>query len=74
MHETIFDYIHSGASPTGMPHDQFFVPPPPARPTEEQPGSAAKFRVLVGRVERGESLWHPDDQTCFDEGAMSDEL
>ena len=30
-------------------------------PTGALPGSLAKFAVFRGRLERGESLFHPDD-------------
>jgi hypothetical protein len=30
-------------------------------PTDAQPGSPEKFRVLCERVSRGQHLWHPDD-------------
>lgn len=30
-------------------------------PTDARPGSAEKFAVLLGRAERGEALFHPED-------------
>ena len=30
-------------------------------PTTARPGTEAKLRVLIGRAERGETLYHPDD-------------
>lgn len=38
-----------------------FNPPLPAEPTDAVPGSEEKILVLMERVRRRESLWHPDD-------------
>ena len=42
-----------------------FRPKLPAKPTKHRPGSAEKVEVLRRRVEAGESLWHPDDETVL---------
>lgn len=34
------------------------------KPTEALPGTKEKIKVLQGRVERGEELWHPLDARC----------
>ena len=39
-------------------------------PTDALPGSEAKILVLIGRAERGESLWHPRDANFA--GAVSE--
>lgn len=33
----------------------------PASTTDESPGSDEKIKVMIERLERGESLFHPDD-------------
>lgn len=33
-------------------------------PTTARPGSEEKIRVLCERASLGQSLWHPDDETC----------
>ena len=35
------------------------------RPTDAQPGSKAKPAVMTERVRRGFPLWHPDDNSPF---------
>jgi hypothetical protein len=39
--------------------------PLPAEPTDAEPGSDAKIRVLMARLEREEHLWHPQDRNCL---------
>lgn len=39
----------------------------PSQPTKARPGSEEKVRVLVARAERGEDLWHPDDESLLAE-------
>ena len=39
--------------------------PLPAAPTQELPGTQGKLDVLQRRLWQGESLWHPQDRTCF---------
>lgn len=51
--------IHSDLKQLG--HDEDFAPRPPAEPTQYEPGSRGKIAVMRARVERGESLWHPQD-------------
>jgi hypothetical protein len=41
---------------------RFTNPVLPAMPTQARPGSADKIEVLRARVERGESLHHPEDE------------
>jgi hypothetical protein len=36
----------------------------PAEPTDAQPGSERKIRVMEQRAARGESIFHPDDNVC----------
>lgn len=36
--------------------------------TTARPGSPEKVAVLIGRLERGEPLFHPDDPVLRDEG------
>lgn len=36
------------------------------RPTQFEPGTAEKVNVIMGRLERGETLFHPDDNTTFE--------
>lgn len=35
-------------------------------PTDAQPGSEEKVLILIARVERRESLWHPEDRGVKD--------
>jgi len=44
-----------------------FVPRGLPEPTDAQPGSAEKIRVLAARLDAGLELHHPDDRTCFDD-------
>lgn len=45
--------------------DPLYQPLHFGRPTKALPGSDAKIRVLVKRLERGQELWHPKDPDCF---------
>ena len=42
-------------------HDEDFSPRPASEATHHRPGSLGKIEVMRLRVERGESLWHPQD-------------
>ena len=42
-------------------HDEDFMPVPALERTSARPGSAAKIEVMRLRVERGECLYHRDD-------------
>lgn len=39
--------------------------PIPATPTDAEPGSPEKIRVMEERYRRGEHLHHPQDRTAF---------
>lgn len=41
-------------------------------PTKEQPGSLMKILVLEQRADRGEQLWHPDDEKDLYNGQTED--
>ncbi len=41
------------------------VPPLAEMPTQEQPGTEAKLRVMEKRVARGRQPRHPLDRTCL---------
>jgi hypothetical protein len=58
MRRTIYTDLES------LGHDEDFAPKPCSEPTSAMPGSREKIAVLRLRVERGECLWHPlDDST-----------
>lgn len=40
----------------------------PALPTQEEPGTEGKVRVMVGRYEARVALWHPQDRLMDEEG------
>ena len=41
-----------------------YVPPNQCEPTDAQPGSKEKVKILMARIENGQPLWHDDDKTC----------
>ena len=41
-----------------------FEPSEPQTPTDAPPGSIAKVQLMIERLNRGESIFHPDDATC----------
>lgn len=43
--------------------EHLFVPRPATKATLARPGSIEKIAVLAARAERGEELYHPDDET-----------
>lgn len=49
-----------------LSHDdgRFQTHGPPPFATQARPGSQAKIRVLIARIEAGVDLHHPDDLTC----------
>lgn len=51
----IFEYLETHHSDAG------FEPPLSEHPVLDPPGSDAKFRAMVSRIERGEELFHPLD-------------
>lgn len=44
-------------------HDEDFEPRPCATASRANPGTAEKISELAARYERGEELWHPDDES-----------
>lgn len=68
MPQNIFDYLLVHRSmPKDQAWDQHFEPPSTGRPSEHQPGTAAKMDAMRARLERGEPLWIDGDRVCFDE-------
>ena len=51
--------VHSDLLTLG--YDDDFEPVPALERTSARPGSPEKIEVMRARVERGESLWHRDD-------------
>lgn len=47
--------------------DPLYEPIPPAVPSTCRPGSKEKVRELMARIDRGEDLFHPRDETVFRE-------
>jgi hypothetical protein len=39
------------------------VPPPPERATSHLPGSEGKIAVMTARLEAGQQIFHPDDNS-----------
>ena len=54
---TIFDAIENRETET-------FEPVEPQTPTDAPPGSIAKVQLMIERLNRGESIFHPEDATC----------
>lgn len=57
--KTVFDAIEL------FGHDEDFVPQV-GNATDAAPGSAEKIAVMRSRVDRGETLFHPDDRSDCD--------
>ncbi len=53
--------IHDEIADRG--HDEDFEPPLAAEPTLHAPGSWGKIQAMVGRIARGEAIFHPLDFT-----------
>lgn len=49
----------------GTHYEADFIPKV-GKPTKFEPGTAEKVDVIMKRLERGEALFHPDDNTIFD--------
>ncbi len=44
--------------------ESLFQPPNRSEPTQAQPGSTEKLRVMIDRYRSGQPLHHPSDATC----------
>lgn len=42
----------------------------PKEPTHHLPGTEGKMEVMVERAKAGESLFHPDDARCGEDGGF----
>ena len=52
--------VNEPDNPTNEPDEPLVTP---SEPTQAKPGSPEKIEVMRQRVERGESPFHPDDET-----------
>ena len=63
--ESIFDRIKN-YKPGSIDPTQTFVPDPASQETDALVGSPGKIEVIKRRLESGQELWHPDDNTIAD--------
>ena len=55
--KNIFEAVENGTS-------MEFEPDDPVEPTDAAPGSTEKVKLIIDRLHRGESAFHPQDRWC----------